>query len=114
MKRTKHGSVKTDGYDSKKEADYAKRLEWFKLAENPADRIVSVEKQVKFELIPAQWIGGKCVERACSYYADFRVEYADGRIEVIDVKSAHTKTLPAWVIKRKLMLHVHGIKVLEV
>ena len=50
-----------------------------------------------------------------SYVAD--MAYYDRRLDkefVIDVKSAFTRKLPAYVIKRKLMLFVHGIKVVEI
>jgi hypothetical protein len=42
--------------------------------------------------------------------ADFRVTRADGRVDVIDVKGYKT---PEYIIKRKLMLWVHGIRVIE-
>ena len=74
-------------------------------------RVVSIEEQVNFLLIPSQKVGGQCAERACHYVADFRVEYADGRKEVIDVKGFKTAD---YIIKRKLMLQVHGIRVREV
>lgn len=36
-----------------------------------AGAVTELERQVKFELIPAQRIDGKVVERACQYIADF-------------------------------------------
>lgn len=36
-----------------------------------AGAVTDLRRQVKFELIPAQRIDGKVVERACSYVADF-------------------------------------------
>ncbi len=113
--KPKYGNKKTDGYDSKKERDYALSLEQLKLVPEPQNRVVLVEKQVTYELIPAQKDAqGKSLERAVSYVADFRVTYDDGRVEVVDVKSAYTKKLPVYVLKRKLMLFIHGIKIVEV
>lgn len=111
MKRNKFGNVKTNGYDSKKEAAFAKKLELLRNAALPDERVVTVEEQVRFLLIPSQRIDGKCAERACHYIADFRVEYADGRKEVIDVKGFKTAD---YIIKRKLLLQVHGIQIREV
>jgi len=82
--------------------------------------------QVKFVLIPAQreWTNeiytkgkkkgcfkpGKILEKECSYIADF-VYIENGRIIVEDTKGFRTKD---YVIKRKLMLHVHGIRIKEI
>lgn len=108
---SKYKNKKTGGYDSKKEAAFAAKLELLRNAAEPAERVVTVEEQVRFLLIPSQKMGGKCAERACHYIADFRVEYADGRKEVIDVKGFKTAD---YIIKRKLMLKVHGIQIREV
>jgi len=76
-------------YDSKKEAQYAAILEMSKRALHPSDKVVSVERQPVFELA-----GG------IKYKADFRVTYADGRVDVIDVKGFET---PIFKLKKKLM-----------
>lgn len=109
--KPKYRNIKTNGYDSKKEAAYAAKLELLRNATNPAERVVKIEEQVRYELIPSQRMGGKVVERSCNYVADFLVTYADGRKEVVDVKSKATESLPVFVIKRKLMLHVFGIQI---
>jgi len=89
-------------FDSKKEAEYylylcQQRKEW---------RISSFDMQVRFDLIPSQ-----PGERPVYYKADF-VTYKDGkRLDVIDCKGMR---LPVYVIKRKLMLWVHGIKIKEI
>jgi len=72
--------------------------------------ISDLKRQVTFELIPklARPSGG--FERPCAYIADF-VYSEGGRTVVADVKGASTDT---WKLKRKLMLHVHGIEVLEI
>lgn len=100
--RSKYAAVRTNGYHSKKEAGRAAELAlWVKLG-----IIQDLREQVKFELIPKQ--DG---ERSCSFYADF-VYFQDGKTVVEDVKSPATKT-PEYVIKRKLMLWIHKIRILE-
>lgn len=64
-------------------------------------QIRNLRRQVKYELIPAQYIDGKCVERSLSYIADFVYEDESGEV-VEDVKGFKT---PEYVIKRKLMLY---------
>ena len=75
-----------------------------------AGAITKLERQVKYELIPAQRIDGKVVERACQYIADF-VYLENGKKVVEDTKGVKTKD---YIIKRKLMLYIHGIQVKEV
>ena len=89
------------------------RWDELKLLER-AGKISGLQRQVKFELIPAQRIGGKVVEHACRYVADF-VYTENGKIVVEDVKgykkgAAYT----IFTIKRKLMLQVHGIRIKEI
>lgn len=93
-------------FDSVKEH---KRYQELALLER-AGQVSDLQRQVKFELIPSQRIDGKVVERACTYIADF-VYYQDGRKVVEDTKGFKTKD---YIIKRKLMLHVHGIRIKEV
>lgn len=71
--------------------------------------ITDLERQVKFELIPAQKVEGKTV-RATHYIADF-VYYKDGKKVVEDAKGCKTKE---YQIKKKLMLYVHDIWIVEV
>lgn len=75
-----------------------------------AGAVTELERQVKFELIPAQRIDGKVVERACQYIADF-VYQENGKRVVEDTKGVKTKD---YIIKRKLMLYIHGIRIKEV
>jgi hypothetical protein len=75
-----------------------------------AGAVTELERQVKFELIPSQRIDGKVVERACAYIADF-VYMENGKKVVEDTKGFRT---PDYIIKRKLMLWVHGIRIKEV
>ena len=85
-----------------------------------AGAISNLQRQVEFELIPAQRepdrVGvrggikrGKVIEKAVKYVADF-VYTEDGMMIVEDVKSKATQT-KEFIIKRKLMLYIHGIKV---
>lgn len=107
MKRPKYGNIKKGGYDSKKERDRATQLKFMKLAGEISD----LREQVKYELIPSQKIDGKVVEKPCAYIADFVYKDKDGNEVVEDTKGFRTSE---YIIKRKLMLHVHGIKIKEV
>jgi hypothetical protein len=68
--------------------------------------IDSLETQVKFHLIPKQ--DG---EREVTYTADFTYISKDGKLHVEDAKGFRTQQ---YVIRRKLMLWIHKIKVEEV
>lgn len=72
--------------------------------------ISDLQMQVSFELIPTQRIDGKVVERAVNYIADF-VYKQDGQTVVEDTKGYKT---PEYIIKRKLMLYIHNIRIVEV
>ena len=86
--------------------------------------ISELDRQVKFELIPSQWEpverygrhgqrlkdGKKCVETAVTYVADFVYKDRVGNLVVEDVKGVRTAD---YVIKRKMMLYMKGIKILE-
>ena len=54
---------------------------------------------------------GKVIEQAVVYYADFVYLTREGKRIVEDVKGVRT---PDFVIKRKLMLYIHKIKIKEV
>ncbi|NOQ48725.1 MAG: DUF1064 domain-containing protein [Methanococcoides sp.] len=103
MRKTKYGNKKTAGFDSKREAMRYRDLDLLQ----KAGEISELKTQVTFEVVPKQE-----GERAVKYIADFSYFDLNGNYVVEDVKSPATKT-PAYVIKRKLMLHVHGIRVLE-
>lgn len=107
MAYSKYRNVKTNGYASRKESKHALQL---KLLQR-AGLISNLQEQVKYELIPSQKDnGGKVLERACSYIADF-VYVENGETVVVDTKGMRTAE---YIIKRKLMLYVHGIKIKEV
>lgn len=67
--------------------------------------IRDLQEQVKYEVIPKQE-----GERAAHYIADF-VYQENGKVIVEDSKGYRT---PDYVLKRKLMLHVHKIRIVEV
>ena len=100
--------VVVDGipFDSKKEAQRYRELSLLLRA----GIIRDLELQKQYELIPAQRIGTKVVERAVKYKADF-VYKENGETVVEDTKGVKTKD---YIIKRKLMLWVHGISIREV
>jgi len=120
----KYGNKKTtvDGieFDSVKEADRYCELKYLQKA-----RIISnLELQKEFELIPAQYEyferygkkgqqlkdGKRCIEQSVVYKADF-VYTENGQTVVEDTKGMKTKE---YIIKRKLMLYIHGIRIKEI
>ena len=116
--------VMVDGikFDSKKEA---KRYQELKMLER-AGIIENLQRQVKYVLIPAQYEPsdevytkgkekgklkkGRLIERECAYYADF-VYCHNGKTIVEDTKGMKT---PEYIIKRKLMLYIHDIRIKEI
>lgn len=98
-------TVDGETFDSGKEY---RRFRELRLLER-AGQITGLRRQVKFELIPAQRIDGKVVERACSYVADF-VYMENGQQVVEDAKGMRTQE---YRIKKKLLLWVHGIRIKE-
>lgn len=101
-------SVDGHNFDSRKEARRYQEL-CFLLR---AGAISDLRMQVPFELVPRQMEGKKVAERAVNYVADF-VYTENGQTVVEDVKSPATRTAE-YVIKRKLMRYIHGIKIKEV
>lgn len=97
-------------FDSHKEARRWQELRYLLRA----GVISHLNRQTPFELIPAQKdeVTGKLLERAVTYKADFTY-WENGKFIVEDVKSEATRTRE-YIIKRKLMLKVHGIRITEV
>ena len=104
-------------FDSRKEA---RRYSELRLLER-AGQITNLRRQVKFCLIPTQFepdtIGprggvkkGKRIEHECAYIADF-VYTQNGELVVEDTKGFKTKD---YIIKRKLLLYLMGIRIHEV
>ena len=122
--RTKYQAIKCtyDGiqFDSRKEMRRYQEL----LLLQRAGAILNLRRQVKYILIPAQYEtyerygkngnklkdGQRCIEKECAYVADFVYE-ENGKEIVEDTKGIKTKD---YIIKRKLMLFIHGIRVKEV
>lgn len=103
----KYHAEKSGGYASRKEHRRACELRFMQ----KAGIISDLKEQVPFELIPLQrGEDGKVVERACSYIADFVYKDANGNTIVEDTKGVRTKE---YIIKRKLMLRVYGIRITE-
>ena len=111
-------------HDSKKEA---RRWCELKLLQK-AGKISELQRQVEFELIPAQYEtyeryskkgekladGMRTVERKCCYRADF-VYTENGQRVVEDTKGYKRGSAYAiFAIKRKLMLYVHKVRIREV
>lgn len=104
-------------FDSIKERDRYLEL---KLMEK-AGEITDLELQKEYILIPKQYSPstltkqgkekrGRLLERECKYRADFVYKDISGNEIVEDTKGMRT---PDYLIKRKLMLFVHGIKITE-
>ena len=111
-------------FDSHKEARRWDEL----LLLRRAGKITNLQRQVRYELIPNQYEtyeryskrgerlkdGTRLVERKVEYVADFVYTDAEiGELIVEDTKSPATRT-KEYIIKRKLMLLIHGIKIREV
>lgn len=106
-------------FDSQKEHDYYLYL----LSLLKRKEISDLHRQVKYELIPAQYethtIQLKTkqkekrveIERACSYIADYVFKDKEGNTVVVDTKGVRT---PDYIIKRKLMLFINHIKIKEI
>jgi hypothetical protein len=122
MRKNKYNArtykVGNEVFHSRKEL---RRYEELLLLEK-AGQIHNLQREVKYLLIPSQmetiWKNGKprqgkVIERECSYIADFVYE-ENGQTIVEDVKGGSATKTDAYVIKRKLMLYVHGIRVREV
>ncbi len=123
MARSKYGARKVvfDGIEfaSKKEA---RRYSELKIMEASGE-IKCLRLQFEFELIPAQFAPpiklkngkekrGKCLERKCSYIADFCYFRADtGELVVEDTKGFKTDV---YRLKRKLFLWRYHIQITEV
>lgn len=123
MKKYKNREIRRNGevFDSQKEF-----LRWQKLRQMERSGVIKdLQRQVKFVLIPAQYEavprfsektgkrlkdGRRLAEKSCSYIADFVYTHHNGSVTVEDTKGVRTKD---YIIKRKLMLWVHGIRIIE-
>lgn len=106
-RHSKYGNLKTEYngyiYMSKKEADYAQELDYNRKERRIGKRVVSFTRQVPFQIT----INGK---KICKYLTDFKVLYADGHEEIIDVKGVRTQM---YSLKKKLVEAQYGITIIE-
>ena len=104
VKRSKYGAVPTrvDGlrFASRAEAEHYARL---KLLANPA---TECRDRVRFFCLQPVFV----LAEGITYRPDFLVVYADGRVEINDVKGFLT---PAYRIKKKLMA-ARGLTIVEI
>lgn len=115
--------IDSEVFDSKRE--YYRYMD-LKLLET-CGAISDLKRQVVYELIPVQRekstkvykkgrkkgqpIEGKIIEKAVTYIADFvYTDTTTGKEVVEDAKGMRTRD---YIIKRKLMLYIHGIKIRE-
>lgn len=140
-RRRRNGTGARNKYKNTKVTDafgeHASKREYNRFCElrllEQAGEIRDLERQVRFTLIPSQYEDdgihtyginagrkkrGKCLERPLVYVADFvywqKAEGADGdewEYIVEDAKGYRTRD---YVIKRKLMLWLHKIRIKEV
>ena len=119
--RNRKVTVGGETFDSQREYNRYREL----LLMVRAGAIHDLFRQVKFELIPAQYEtverysektgkrltdGKRCLERAVDYIADF-VYWEGDTMVVEDAKGVRTDE---YILKRKLMLLVHGVRIREV
>lgn len=126
-KRNKYGNKKVEymgqTFDSKKELN--RYLELSMLEKGGI--ISNLKTQVEFILIPNQYepvekilksgkvkIEQKLIEHKLSYIADFTYLDKQGNLVVEDVKSDITRKMEKYIIKRKLMLYLHKLKISEI
>lgn len=102
--------VTIDGieFDSKRESEYYLQYK--------ADKsIAKIECHPKYTLLDSFRDCNGNAERAITYKPDFRLTYADGTIEVVEVKSKRTAKEPDYIMRRKLFKHNNpDVKFLEV
>ena len=74
-----------------------------------AGKISQLQRQVKYVLIPRQKRDDGTFERPVTYTLDFEY-FEDGRTRAEDSKGCRTQQ---GILRRKMMLHFHGISVRE-
>ena len=120
MSKYHNRKVTRDGetFDSIKEYNRWYELKLLEIA----GEIKDLKRQVKFVLVPSQrekvwndkksrYEDGKIIEREVSYVADFVYTNRLGYMVVEDTKGFKTKD---YIIKRKLMLYFHRIRIQEI
>ena len=108
----KNQKIEYDGlkFDSKKESE---RYETLRDMQKKGE-ISELKCQVKFILADGvKFVHERKRKTALRYSADFTYTQ-NGALVVEDVKSDYTRSLPAYRIKKHLMMSVHGIEITEV
>lgn len=104
-------------YHAERVGSHASRKEYYRAQQllllQQAGTISDLRQQVPFKLLPTQRDPqGNIIERCVRYIADFvYVDNATGRTIVEDTKGVRTRE---YIIKRKLMLYIHGITITEI
>jgi hypothetical protein len=107
--RTEYGT-----FDSMAEYRYWIKLNALRKADNDTERVTEIERQVIFPINVNGFKIGK-------YIADFRVTYADGRTEVVDIKNPYllgkgsaSGTAQLFNYKRKLVKALYNIDIIVI
>jgi hypothetical protein len=90
------------GYDSLHEMQLATNLH----ALAACSKILELKERPRFELIPAD-----PPFTACVYIADFSYIDLEGKLHVLDAKGVKTQV---YLLKKKLLWHIHKIRIEEV
>jgi hypothetical protein len=111
MKKNKYKAIKStyngQTFHSKKEKNYAVKLDLLKKSFRESERVLDYKTQVKF---PVEVMGNKI----CTYILDFVVTYVDGRTEYVDVKGYKGGTAYSiFRIKKKLVEALYSITIIE-
>jgi hypothetical protein len=103
VKKTKFNNIVNyyDGkkFDSKKECERYKELKH--------ERVKDLKCQVPYKIVVND-------VKICNYIADFVYIDHKGKTVVEDVKSEHTRKLPVYRLKKKLLKACYGIDIKEV
>lgn len=125
MKRNKffNKKVRTEVGIFDSEAEYNRYLHLKHLEDIGV--ISQLQRQVEYEIIPAQYenveiklktktkIKSKIVERPITYKCDFQYLDHNGELVVEDVKSNYTRKETDYILKRKMLLYLKGIRLKE-
>ena len=105
--------VTIDGieFDSKRESEYYRHF----VDMANAGLVTKIDVHPRYILLNSfKDCNGK-TERAITYKPDFRLTFADGTIEVVEVKSKRTAKEPDYIMRRKLFKHNNpDVRFLEV
>lgn len=107
MTKYRNRRVRTEEGAFDSEREYRRWCDLKLLAK--AMQIAALTRRVEFELAPACVIGGRR-RRAMKYVADFSYYIEGGKRVVEDSKGYRNRV---YLLKRHLMMTVHGIEILE-